>query len=60
MKWYKMNANICPLPTMSEDMTTTLGTGAVMLQMIDLCDLISVKSAQTSTKPSSIKSGDLN
>ena len=38
----KNNAQLCPLPTMAEDETTTLGTGVVLLNILHLCGLIEV------------------
>ena len=38
----KNNARLCPLPTMAEDETTTLGTGVVLLNILHLCGLIEV------------------
>ena len=39
----KNNARLCPLPTMAEDETTTLGTGVVLLNILHLCGLIEVQ-----------------
>ena len=38
----KINARLCPLPTMVEDETTTLGTCVVLLNILHLCDSIEV------------------
>ena len=55
----KSNVRTCPLPTMAEDETTTLGTGAVLLQIMDLCGLINVLSGQGVDQRSILQSSDL-
>ena len=54
----KANTRVCPLPRMAEDEITTLSTGVVLLNILNLCGLIEVDKLVDGR--SNVGEGDLN